>query len=76
MIVELHSQDGVVGEIALSASGRAVGLNDVAERTITDIKIVEPGNPPTLLTPDDGERYLRALPLNLAGTYFWAELAE
>lgn len=76
MIVELHNQEGLVGEITLSAAGRAVGLNGAAQSTIEDTKIFEPGDPPTLLTPEDGERYLRAMPFALAGSYFWAELVE
>lgn len=73
MRVELHNRNGVVAHVDL-VGGVAVGSNQIAERTMDETKIVEPGNPPKLVKPADGERYLRALPVCLAGTYFWAEL--
>jgi hypothetical protein len=70
--VELHDQKGVVGEITL-AGGVAVPSNALARRTIEQTKIIWPGNPPQEVKPEDGERYLKALLVNLNGTYFWAE---
>ena len=74
--VELHTHEGVVGEITLSSGGVAVGSNGIARKMMEDTKIVQPGRPPTLLKPSDGERYIRALPVNLHGSRFWAELVE
>lgn len=72
--VELHSQaNGLVGEVELR-DGVARPSNDAAEATMLDTKIVAPG--PRVLKPEDGEEYLRAMPLALNGTYFWAELVE
>jgi hypothetical protein len=40
------------------------------------INVVDPGNPPTLVTPADGERYLRALPYTFRPPYLWADVIE
>lgn len=74
MRVDLHNQTGVVGEVTLSGDGLAIPSNDLARRTIEETVITAPG--PKVVTPADGEDYLRALPLCLSGTYFWAELVE
>ena len=75
MRVELHNEKGVLGEIVLK-DGIAVGSNALAQRTIDDTLIVTPGKPPQQVKPGDGEAYLKALPLCLRGSYFWAELQE
>ncbi len=40
---------------------------------IKDILVVEPGNPSHVLTPDDGEAWLRALPYEFRSPYLMAE---
>lgn len=75
MKVELHTQKGVVGEIVLR-DGVAVSDDDTGQSVIASTSIVEAGNPPKPLRPDDGERYLRALPLCISGAYFWATLSD
>lgn len=79
MKVELHTQDEVVGEITLGEDGICLGSNAVATSLMADLSIVEVGGrrgAPARLTPRDGERYLRALPINVSGSYFWATLIE
>lgn len=73
MRVELHSQEGVLGEVTL-ADGVAVPSNAVARETMEGTKISLPGSPPELVRPEDGERYLKGLAVSLRGSYFWAKL--
>jgi hypothetical protein len=72
MHVELRNREGVTGEVRV-LDGVAVGSNLSTRRMLADVVIVEPG---TLvrLTPTDGDRYLRALPHNIAGSYLWANM--
>lgn len=74
MRVELHNQQGVVGEITLSADGVALPSNETAHQTIEETVVIAPG--PKRMQPEDGEEYLRALAVSLSGSYFWAELIE
>lgn len=76
MKVELRTEKGVVGEITLENDGSCHGSNEVARHVMETHQIVEPGTPPKPLTAADGERYLRALPLNIGGAYFWATLVD
>jgi hypothetical protein len=71
--VELHNQDGVVGEVNVVA-GVATPSNDLARRTMQETKVVLPGPKP--VRPENGEEYLRGLARCLDGTYFWAELKQ
>ena len=59
------------GRVTLGPNG--IVMDDGARSFLSDYFVVEPD---TLvpLTPDDGERYIRALPSNLRGTYVWARL--
>ena len=64
----------VAGEATLDDDGQVVfgpGLEKVARRVV-----VKPGQPDHRLVPEDGEEYLRALPFNWRGTYFWAQVVE
>jgi hypothetical protein len=72
--VELHTWTGGVGEVRLDR-GRAVGSNERTRRLIASTKIVEPETF-DLLRPSEGERYLRALPATLSGSYLTAVLVE
>lgn len=65
-----------MGEVTLSPDGVAIPSNAGARETMEDTAIVWPGEPPELVEPEEGERYLRALAICLRGTYFWAELVE
>lgn len=79
MKVELHTQDEVVGEITVGEDGVCVGSTATATSLMADLNVVEVGGrrgAPKRLTPQDGERYLRALPINVSGSYFWAEFVE
>ena len=72
-----HARWGVVetaGTVTMLADG-SLAFDDDAEPFLRSVNVVEPG---TLvpLTFEDGERYLRALPYNFRGSYFWAELVE
>lgn len=73
MRVELHSQEGVVGEVSL-VDGVATPSNEVARKAMAETKIVLPG--PELVRPEDGGRYLKGLLASLQGSYFWAELKD
>lgn len=75
MRVELRDQDGTLGEVNL-VDGVAVPSNELARRTMAETKFVLPGRPPTLVTPEDGERYLKGMSLCLRGTYFFARLID
>ena len=59
-----------VGVIALDADGVARADNSRDQAFIDSTRVMEPG--PTPVTVRDGERYLRALPANFHGAYFWA----
>ena len=43
---------------------------------VADLVVVQPGRPSERLTPVDGERYLKALPYAVRGTYTWGELVR
>jgi hypothetical protein len=73
--VELHGWDGLKGVVLLER-GCAVFSNDCTRRLLEDMKVVEPGTDPRPVRPEDGERYLRALPANFHGAYLWAVLIE
>jgi hypothetical protein len=73
MRVEIRTMNGTVGEVELR-QGRASPNRD-AVRLLATVKVVEPGSL-AVLGYDDGERYLRALPYNLAGTRVWATLID
>ena len=72
--VELHGWEGLKGEVRLEGS-RAVFSNDYARRLLEEMNVVEPGTVQRV-TPEDGERYLRALPANFHGAYLRAVLVE
>lgn len=72
MRVELFTEDGLVGEITLGQGDVCVGSNDLAARLMAETRVAAPGSPPVGVTPADGERYLRALPLTFRGPRFWA----
>jgi hypothetical protein len=87
MRVDFHSyrllpdgsfEDTVTGCVRLDLSGRAV-MDEGAERQLVstgDAAVIEPGTL-ALVKPEDGARYLRALPGNFAGsTYVSAVLVE
>lgn len=72
MEVELHTTKGVVGRLTL-VGDKVVADTHVGQAILDKNTVVEPD---TLikLTPDKGARYLAALPANLDGSYFWAEV--
>jgi hypothetical protein len=74
MKVVLHTNSGEAGTLRLDGSN-VVADSPAGESVLQHNVIVEPD---TLvkLTPDKGERYLRAVPANLNGTYFWASIEE
>ena len=76
MHVDFKTHAGTVGKVTLSADGVAVPSNQGAEETMRDTVIVWPGEPPEIVKPEEGEKYLRALAVCLRGSYFWAELVE
>jgi len=43
-------------------------LDGDAPEWVRRLAVVEPGDPPVQVSPQEGERYLRALPAALAGT--------
>lgn len=75
MHVELRNQQGTVATVSLGRGGAAQASDAVNQRLLDDLAVVEPGSTDRL-TPEDGERYLRALPANLRGSYLWAVLVE
>ena len=74
MRVDLHNQQRVVGTVTLDG-GHAVASDEQIQALLDSVRIVEPRT----LVPlglESGERYLRALPANLRGSYFWAVLVD
>ena len=67
-------QEMVVG--TCEAQGRVAVPSDGIEEFLAETNVVEPGNPGRVLTFEDGAEYVRALPENFRGTYFWAALEE
>jgi hypothetical protein len=43
---------------------------------LDDVRVTEPGNPPTLVLASEGERYLRALPAAFTGARLRAKYIE
>lgn len=74
MKVVLKTRAGVRGEVKL-VDGTAVGSNTRTRLLMDMTKIIEPDTF-KVLTPSDGERYLRALPDVLSGAYMVANLVE
>jgi hypothetical protein len=72
MHVELRKQQGVVGTVEL-VGGSAKASDEANQRFLDSLRVIEPGSM-IPLGPESGERYLRALPANLRGSYFWAVL--
>jgi hypothetical protein len=72
--VTLRTLRGEVGRLTLVGES-VVADSDVARHVLEHNKIVEPATV-IMLTPNNGARYLRAVPANLNGTYFWATLEE
>lgn len=75
MRVELRDQQGTVATVTLGRGGAAVASDAANQRLLDSLAVVEPGTTDRL-TAADGERYLRALPANLRGSYLWAVLVE
>ncbi len=75
MKVEFHSWDGLIGTATLLPDGRIHIDSPRVKRLIASAQIVEPGTF-ELLTEDQGERYLRALPAVFRGMYLQASLIE
>jgi hypothetical protein len=71
MRAEIRTWEGKVGEVKLRR-GRA-SPDERASQLLDSLTMVEP-NTLAVLGYEDGERYLRALPYNLAGTRVWATL--
>lgn len=55
--------------------GEAV-LDGDAPEWVLRLTVIEPGSPPVPVSPQEGERYLRALPHTLAGTRTRAVLID
>ena len=51
-------------------------LDGSAPRWVIEMTVVEPGEPPTSVTPADGERFLRALEATFSGSRCRARLGE
>jgi hypothetical protein len=73
MQVTIKTPDGTRGVVTLKG-GKAV-YDKALTLLLGSTKVFEPR---TLeqLTPDDGERYLRALPYQFRSGYLWAVLEE
>jgi hypothetical protein len=72
--VEIRSRGRLRGEVRL-VDGRAVGSTPSVRRILDEIVVVEPGTL-AVLDPADGERYLRALPAALGGSYLRVAFIE
>ena len=75
MRVVLRSWGGPVGEVVLDPDGCARATDQRTREFLDAVTIVEPGTL-EVVGPEDGERYLRALPAALSGSYFAADLVE
>ena len=74
MHVDLHTQDGTVGTVKLvGANARATDESN--QKFLDTLTVIEPGSLMPLGS-ESGGRYLRALPVNLRGSYFWADLVD
>jgi hypothetical protein len=73
--VELRSQKGKVATVSIGRGGVARASDADNQRFLDELTVVEPGSTERV-RPEDGERYLRALPANLRGSYLWAVLVE
>ena len=58
----------IAGELRYSGKAKAITEGE-------GVRVIEP-NTLDELTPDDGERWLRALPYTFHGYYLWAEVIE
>lgn len=74
MKVEIRGWRGKRGEVAL-VNGRAVGSTAAIRHWLDTTTIIEVGTT-EVVWPEDGERYLRALPRALSGAYTAAVLVE
>lgn len=72
MRVIFYSLDEQVGEIELTKGG--LKYTGAAADIVRDLVVLEPDNPDHVLTPDDGEAYLSALPYEFRSPYLWAVL--
>jgi hypothetical protein len=75
MKVQFYDLDGLIGTAGLRDDGSLHVDNEGVRRMLEGTNIVEPGTM-ELLTPDLGERYLRALPATFRGVYLQASLVE
>lgn len=66
---------GVVLGTAYLFKDRKIAMDDAAQKIISYQDIIEPDTL-EVLTPKDGERFMRALPHNISGAYLRAELVE
>ena len=69
--VRLFSQGEHTGTVTLDEHGVAVADTASVQAFIEQTGVMEPDTV-TPLSPSDGERYLRAMPANFHGAYFWA----
>ena len=74
MKVEIRGWRGKRGEVTL-VNGRAVGSTPALRHWLDSTTIIEDGTT-EVVWPEDGERYLRALPRALRGAYTAAVLVE
>lgn len=73
MHVDLRKQEGTVATVRLDDLGVARASTAENQAFLDTFVVVEGGE---RIGPEAGERYLRALPANLRGSYFWAVLVE
>ena len=66
---------GVVLGTAFLLTDKKITMDDAAKAIVSYQDIVEPDTL-EVVTPKDGERFMRALPHNFSGSYFRAELVE
>lgn len=77
MHVDLRKQEGTVATVRLDDLGVARASNAENQAFLDSFTVVERSEAGVeVVGPEAGERYLRALPANLRGSYFWAVLVE
>lgn len=65
----------VTGHVTLNDAGQAIISDDLLGLLRPDMRVREPGTG-QFITPEDGERFIRALPILYRGTHVWAELTS
>lgn len=74
MRLTFYDLDGKIGEIELTKDG--LKYTGAAADIVKELVVLEPGNPSHVLTPDDGEAWLRALPYEFRSPYLRADFQE